>query len=261
MEILTIYQYKDHLGNIRLSYTDSDNDGKAEDQNQIDKSPYAYAWNNPIYYDDPDGNCPWCIGALVGAIVEVGTQIAVNATTGKDWHDIDYGDILIATAVGAATSGKVAVKTATTLKKVAKATNVAGDVAKAATDVKVEGGQIEVQVAGANKDLTDAVVEFGADQLAGKASKSVSKSVSKALNSGAKNTINQANKTIAKTLNGSANNTAAKVQKSVAESTMKGNTTIVETTTSAAASATTASTTENIQNTVNKIEETIISTH
>ncbi len=30
MEILTIYQYKDHLGNIRLSYTDKNNDGKVD---------------------------------------------------------------------------------------------------------------------------------------------------------------------------------------------------------------------------------------
>lgn len=35
-------------------------DALAEHSNQIDKSPYAYAWNNPIYYTDPDGNCPEC---------------------------------------------------------------------------------------------------------------------------------------------------------------------------------------------------------
>ncbi|HHN47648.1 MAG TPA: hypothetical protein ENN08_01710, partial [Bacteroidales bacterium] len=38
-------------------------DPLADDAMQIDKSPYAYAWNNPIYYTDPDGLCPWCIGA------------------------------------------------------------------------------------------------------------------------------------------------------------------------------------------------------
>ncbi len=35
-------------------------DALAEHPNQIDKSPYAYAWNSPIVLDDPDGNCPKC---------------------------------------------------------------------------------------------------------------------------------------------------------------------------------------------------------
>lgn len=28
--------------------------------NQIDKSPYAAFWNNPVKYNDPDGRCPVC---------------------------------------------------------------------------------------------------------------------------------------------------------------------------------------------------------
>jgi RHS repeat-associated protein len=35
-------------------------DKLAEHPSQIDKSPYAYAWNNPIKLNDPDGNCPDC---------------------------------------------------------------------------------------------------------------------------------------------------------------------------------------------------------
>ncbi|MEM9917258.1 MAG: DUF6443 domain-containing protein [Bacteroidota bacterium] len=35
-------------------------DALAEHPNQIDKSPFAYAWNNPTNLNDPDGNCPKC---------------------------------------------------------------------------------------------------------------------------------------------------------------------------------------------------------
>lgn len=66
-------------------------DPLADHPNQIDKSPYQYAWNNPIYWTDPDGRCPWCV---VWAVVEVGlavydayetgtTIIDPNASTGQ----------------------------------------------------------------------------------------------------------------------------------------------------------------------------------
>lgn len=68
-------------------------DPLADHPNQVDKSPYAAMWNNPVYWTDPDGRCPWCI---VWAVVEIGlavydayetgaTIIDPNASTGEKW--------------------------------------------------------------------------------------------------------------------------------------------------------------------------------
>ncbi len=70
-------------------------DPLADEPEQIDKSPYAAFWNNPIMYDDPDGQCPNCltatigagIGALIGGGVEIATQLYNNGSV-NNWSAV-----------------------------------------------------------------------------------------------------------------------------------------------------------------------------
>ncbi|MEM7374978.1 MAG: RHS repeat-associated core domain-containing protein [Bacteroidota bacterium] len=80
-------------------------DKLSDDQNQIHLTPYNYSWNSPSNLTDPDGNCPSCIGALVGAALDYGTQVTVNVIEGKDWGDalteVDMTSIAVSAAAGA----------------------------------------------------------------------------------------------------------------------------------------------------------------
>ena len=61
---------------------------------------------------DPDGNCPWCIiGAVVGAAVDYGSQVAVNYATGKEspWTNVSGVSIVTSAIAGAATGGLASV--------------------------------------------------------------------------------------------------------------------------------------------------------
>jgi len=70
---------------------------------------YGYGYNNPVSYDDPDGRCPWCVGALVGAVMDYGLQVAGNLVEGKSLGDaltqVDGKSILISAASGATGAG------------------------------------------------------------------------------------------------------------------------------------------------------------
>jgi RHS repeat-associated protein len=67
-------------------------------------NPYSYADGNALKYVDPSGECPWCIGIVVGAAIEVGIQAYENYESGKDVTNPDcynWRDVGVAGAVGA----------------------------------------------------------------------------------------------------------------------------------------------------------------
>lgn len=86
---------------------------------QTDDYPYITAYNycehNPVILQDPDGECPWAIGAVVGALADAAGQVATNMTMkgqsfGTAVKNINIKEVAISAVEGAITGGGSAVK-------------------------------------------------------------------------------------------------------------------------------------------------------
>lgn len=120
-------------------------DPKADDILQVDLTPYNYSWNNPINVSDPDGQCPWCLGFVIGAAVDYASQVAVNYAQGKTgsdaWTDVDGGSILISGGAGALSGGLSTLKNTGTVSKAIIQVGV--DVAEESAQQLNENGEID----------------------------------------------------------------------------------------------------------------------
>ncbi len=101
-------------------------DPLADHPNQVDKSTYSYAWNNPVLYDDPDGRCPQClVGFVIGFGLDVATQMIFE---GKSLENVNYTRSAVSGVAGALSGGLSTLKTVGTVGKVvAKVGNVVID--------------------------------------------------------------------------------------------------------------------------------------
>jgi RHS repeat-associated protein len=129
-------------------------DPLADHPNQVDKSTYAYAWNNPVLYDDPDGRCPQClVGFVIGFGLDVATQIILE---GRSLEDVSFGSALASGVAGGLSGGL------STLKNV-------GTVGKVVASGFIDGGESVAKESIKNGELTFDIEQTASDVLLGAA--------------------------------------------------------------------------------------------
>jgi RHS repeat-associated protein len=146
-------------------------------------SPYNYVVGNPILMTDPDGRNP-IVGAILGAGVELVTQIVTNAGTGKPILEIDLYDVGVSAFSGAVTSGASLAGPGAKLAKLAF--TVAEEFVKASTDVTVSKSGIEVKsmaLGHEEKTPLGVVLDTGLSVGVGELAKASGKVLGDALNS------------------------------------------------------------------------------
>jgi RHS repeat-associated protein len=149
-------------------------DDLSDHPNQIDKSPYAYTWNNPVNLTDPDGNCPTCpaaaagavIGGLIGGGLEIASQL-INKGTISDWNAVG------GSAIQGAVTGAVAGFTA--------GTSLLGTAA-ASGGANAVGGTLNRSIQGQNTTLTDVATDATVGTVLGAGGKLVGNAVSSGTN-------------------------------------------------------------------------------
>jgi hypothetical protein len=111
-----------------------------DDDNIHSFNGYAYANNNPYKYVDPDGNLPHIlVGAVVAAVSDAATQGILIAAGAQ--HDFSFGNLAVATGLGAATGG------ISNLKKVGDALKLLKNAKKARAEKAARNNNTATQMA------------------------------------------------------------------------------------------------------------------
>jgi RHS repeat-associated protein len=124
-------------------------------------TPYQFSGNNPIRYNDPDGKCPWCVGALIGGLVDAGLQLTEIALTDKPLSEFSVKSVLVSAAAGALSSG------ISSIAKIKQASTIVKIGVELATDAGVSAGS---QLANDGQvSLKKTFVDVVAGQVVGRA--------------------------------------------------------------------------------------------
>ncbi len=127
---------------------------------QEEITPFHFGGNNPILYSDPDGECPWCVGAIIGAVVDAGLQLTEIALTDKKLSEFSVTSVAVSAGAGALSGGisSIAkVKQARTFFKLA--TEIGTDAGVSAGSQLIKDGKVT---------LKKTLVDVGAGQIVGR---------------------------------------------------------------------------------------------
>ena len=129
---------------------------------------YAYSFNDPVNISDPGGNCPMCIGALIGAVTSVAVDLGVAALTGESISvsSVVKGALVgaVSGAVGAGIAAKVSKLTAAA-KGFVQVGNLVGGTAAGATAVAVDQS-VELNI---TDNLVDSTISIDVSKIDGEA--------------------------------------------------------------------------------------------
>ena len=173
-------------------------------ENYPELGSYTYCADNPVKLVDPDGNIALidnAIGVLIGASLEITTQMVANLVVGNSITDINWGKVAVATIEGAITSG--ASNTVCFVAKISVAANSVMD--------NYDKGIIEI-VKGTAVNLAAGAVGSKASKLAkGFGNKTTEKISNKMISS--KTSLTKTVKKITKVNNKRAKTIATNIQK------------------------------------------------
>lgn len=143
-------------------------------------TPYQFSYNNPIRYNDPDGKCPNCLTAVIGAVVGGGVELAGQLLSGKSLKEVDWADVGVETLKGGLLGSGVGAAAAVGIE-------TGGVLAKASLDISLNDG-VKTVVDG-SKSKGEAIFDGAADVVAGKIAGAVGKKVTHGLEKVAEKSI------------------------------------------------------------------------